>query len=277
MNKIRILTLILLASAVTPSFGDGEHAWHAHYLANAGVMIARDDTKILFDPFFRKGFGQYDLVPSETEAEIFAGSSPWDSIDAIFISHHHGDHFDPAVIFRYMHRWPSVRLYAPRQAAEAVLAVNEAPGESVLSRVHGIDLEHNSPALRLDMDGLQIEAVRVPHGGWPKRHADVENIVFRVTLDNATTVMHLGDADASREHFALHESYLRERETDLAMVPVWLMLTDKGRYILDEHIDAEHEVGVHVYKGVPDDPLERPPKFDGLDIFTEPGEIRHFD
>ena len=63
----------------------------------------------------------------------------------------------------------------------------------------------------------------------------------------------------------------------MAMVPVWLLLTEKGRYVLDEHIDAEHAIGVHVYKSVPDDKEDRPPKFQGLDIFTQPGEIRHFE
>ena len=278
MTKVRILTLIALTLLSTSSYADdGQTWWRAHYLANAGVMIARGDTKVLFDPFFRNGYGQYDLVPAALEAEIFAGASPWDGIDAIFISHHHGDHFDPAVVMQFLHRWPSVRLYAPQQAVAALLALDDAPSESILNRVHGLKLERDSPAVRLGMEGLLIEAVRIAHGGWPDRHADVENIVFRVTLDNTATVMHLGDADAGREHYAPHESHWQARATDLAMVPVWLLLTDKGRYVLDEHIDAEHAIGVHVYKSVPDDTQDRPPKFEGLDIFTQPGEIRHFE
>ena len=240
-------------------------------------MSGRGDTKILFDPFFRNDYGQYDLVPEAMEAEIFAGSAPWDGIDAIFISHHHGDHFDPAVVMQYLHRWPSIRLYAPEQAVTALLAVEDTDRESVLNRVHSVELERDSPAVLLEMDGLLIEAVRIAHAGWPERHADIENIAFRVTLDNATTLMNLGDADAGRGNYAPHQSHWQARESDLAMVPVWLMLTEKGRYVLDEHVDAEHEIGVHVYKRVPDDPEDRPPMFEGLDIFTEPGEIRQFE
>ena len=272
---IRPLTLIILAVLSNTSFADDEQTWRAHYLANAGVMIARGDTKILFDPFFRNDYGQYDLVPTEMEAALFAGSSPWDGIDAIFISHHHGDHFDPAVVTKFLQRWPTVELYAPTQAVAALVNLEEAPSRSLLDRVHGIKLERDSAAARFDMDGLSIEAVRIAHGGWPDRHANVENIVFRVTLDNATTVMHLGDADAGREHYAPHISHWQARATDLALVPVWLMLTDKGRFVLEEHIDAEHEIGVHVFKSVPDEPDNRPPMFEGLDIFTQPGETRH--
>jgi L-ascorbate metabolism protein UlaG (beta-lactamase superfamily) len=278
MIKIRLTTLIILAVLSTSSYADDGQSWRAHYLANAGVMIARGDTKILFDPFFRNDYGQYDLMPREMEAALFAGVPPWDGIDAIFISHHHGDHFDPAVVMRFLDRWPSVKLYAPQQAVAALLALEEGvASESLLDRVHGLTLERDSAAAHLDIDGLQIEAVRIAHGGWPDRHVDVENIVFRVTLDNATTVMHLGDADAGREHYAPHISYWQARVTDLALVPVWLLLTDKGRYVLDEHVDAEHAIGVHVYKSVPDNAEDRPPKFEGLDIFTRPGETRHIE
>jgi L-ascorbate metabolism protein UlaG (beta-lactamase superfamily) len=258
------------------SHADDERSWRAHYLANAGVMIARGDTKILFDPFFRNDYGQYDLMPQEMEAALFAGLPPWDGIDAIFISHHHGDHFDPAVVLKFLHSQPSVKLYAPQQAVTALLALTDAPSESLMNRVHGLKLERDSAAVRMDMDGLIIEAVRIAHGGWPDRHADVENIVFRVTLNNATTVMHLGDADAGREHYARHASYWQARVTNLALVPVWLLLTDNGRYVLDEHVGAEHAIGIHVYKSIPDNPESRPPEFEGLDIFTQPGETRHF-
>lgn len=276
-NSNRPLILILLALWSTVSYADDEQTWGAYYLANSGVMIAHNNTKVLFDPFFRNDYGQYELVPSEMEAAILAGAPPWDGIDAVFISHHHSDHFDPKVVMNYLRHWPAIKLYAPQQAVTALQALDEAANEAVMERVNSIQLERDSAAVRLNMDGLQIEAVRIAHGGWPNRNADVENIVFRVTLDNAATVMHIGDADAGREHYVPHVSFWQGRATDLALVPVWLMLTDKGRYVLDEYIDAGHEIGVHVYKSVPDNPDSRPPEFEGLDIFTEPGETRHFE
>jgi hypothetical protein len=54
------------------------------------------------------------------------------------------------------------------------------------------------------------------------------------------------------------------------------MLTDKGRFVLEEHIDADQEIGVHVYKNVADEPENRSAQFEGLDIFTRPGETRDF-
>lgn len=276
MTKIRIHVLMVLAALATATYADDERPWGARYLANAGVMIEQGDTKILFDPFFRSDFGQYDLMPRDMEAALFAGTPPWDGIDAIFISHHHGDHFDPSVVVRFLRRWPAVNLYAPQQAVDALLALEDGQGELSLDRVHGLKLERDSVAVRLETDGLLVEAVRIAHGGWPNRHANVENIVFRVTLDNAATVMHLGDADSGREHYVTHASYWRDRSSDLALVPVWLLLSEEGRNAVDEHVEAEHAIGMHVQKSVPDNPDRRPPEFKGLDIFTQPGETRQW-
>ena len=271
---IRTLLLAQLAVFAAACLADEDHSWDAHYIANAGVMVTRGEAKILFDPFFRNGYGVYDLAPQQIEAAIFAGNPPWDSVDAIFVSHHHGDHFDPMLILEYLKVWTTVHLYAPQQAIDALLSLDIVLGEALLDRIHGIELERDSAAARLELNGLEIEAVRIAHGGWPDRNSQVENLVFRVTLDNATTVMHLGDADGGKEHYAPHAAFWKERNADLALVPVWLFLTEKGQYVLKNHVDAQLAIGIHVYKSIPDDPNRRPPEFDGLDIFTKPGESR---
>jgi L-ascorbate metabolism protein UlaG (beta-lactamase superfamily) len=275
-SNAQSFALIVIAWLSTASHADDAATLRVHYLANAGVMIAHGDTKILFDPFFRNDYGQFELLPKEMEAAIFAGSPPWDGIDAIFISHQHDDHFDPAIVMQYLLRWPNVMLYAPQQAVDSLLDLNEAAGNAVLDRVHGVALQPDSEPAEIEMDELDIEAVHVAHAGWPGRHTEVDNIVFRVTLDSSVTVMHLGDADAAEELYTPHESFWGERRTRVAVLPVWLLLTDKGRYTLETFVDAEHEIGVHVYNRIPENPAERPPEFRGLDIFKVPGEIRDF-
>jgi len=237
-------------------------------------MIAHDDSKVLFDPFFRNGFNTYDLMPAKMEADIFSGSQPWDGIDAIFISHYHGDHFDPAIVVEYLLLWPDVHLYAPEQAMQAVQSLPGSQQEGLLNRLHSIVLDRDSDAARFQLGDIDVEAVRVAHGGWPERHRDVQNIVFRVTLDDEMTVIHLGDADKDQQHFAPHDAFWQERDADVALPPVWLFFTDEGRHVLETYVDADREIGIHVYSSIPDDPSRRPPEFHGLDIFTRPGETR---
>lgn len=237
-------------------------------------MIAHADSKVLFDPFFRNGFNTYDLMPAKMEADIFAGTPPWNGIDAIFISHYHGDHFDPAVVLEYLELWPNVNLYAPAQAVQALVVLPGANNEQIVARLHSLDLERNSNPLHLEFGDIDIEAVRVAHAGWPERHSDIQNIAFRVTLDEAMTVVHLGDADSDAQHYSPHADFWNARDADLALPPVWLMLTDKGRHVLTTYVDAQHAIGIHVYSSIPDDAAKRPPEFHGLDIFTRPGETR---
>jgi L-ascorbate metabolism protein UlaG (beta-lactamase superfamily) len=245
-----------------------------HYIANMGAMIEQGQNKILFDPLFRNSFGIYDRVPAKIEDALLAGIEPWDSIDAVFISHHHEDHFDPAVILKLLNAQQAIELFGPEQAAAAVRKLVVDPEDSVLKRVHGLSLENGAAAIEIELGPLFIEAIRIPHAGWPSRHEHVENLVFRVTLDSETTVMHFGDADPLDQHFAIDPGHWQKRPTHFAMPPYWFFLSIEGRRILEDRIGALQSIGMHVPTEVPDDPANRPENLQGVDLFTRPGETR---
>ena len=277
MNNILcrlLLAILCVPGAAAPCRADDGTPLHAHYLANAGVMVSRGETKLLFDPFFRNDYGVYALVPADMEAAIMAGEPPYDGIDALFVSHYHDDHFDPALVLAYLEKWPEIEFYAPQQAIDIMLQEVDLPDMAILNRVHGLNLEAGGDAAEIRADELVIEAAQIAHAGWPSRNTEIDNVTFRVTIDDATTVLHLGDADKSAEHYEPQREYWQERKPRLAFAPVWLLLTEPGRNILDEFVGAEHVIGVHVYTRVPQDPADRPDDFDGLDLFTRPGETR---
>ena len=258
-------------------FADEDHKLEAHYLANAGVMVAQGSSKVLFDPFFRNDYGVFDLVPGDMERAIFEGEAPWDGVDAVFISHQHDDHFDPALLVAYLARWPEVQMYAPQQAVDQLLVAQPNVSESVLNRINGLALGPDSKPAEIIAGDIQIEAVQVAHAGWPSRHTEVHNVAFRVTLGDSATVVHLGDADKGREHYEPHRDYWAAREVRVAFAPIWLFLTEPGQYVLSEYVDAEFPIGVHVDDRVPDDPAARPARFREIDLFAQPGETRSFD
>ena len=268
------LTCLILCCLCSSGHTSETQSSRAHYLANAGVMIERGQTKIVFDPLFRNDYGIYDRVPEKIETAFLAGTAPWDGIDAVFISHYHEDHFNPALILNLLNAHTTIDLFAPDQAAEAIRALGGDPDDAVLKRVHGLTLKHGSEPVDIELDALRIEAIRIPHSGWPRYHENVENIVFRVTLDNTTTVMHFGDADPDDEHFAKYPSHWNQRHTHFAMPPYWFFLSDWGRQILENRIDASHTIGVHVPNEVPDDAKSRNETLQGFDLFTRPGETR---
>ena len=243
------------------------------YLANEAALVEHADTKILFDALFDNGFDRYDLVPDELLSKLYSGDPPFDGVDAVFVSHAHGDHFAADRMLRYLSAQPNVKLYAPVQAVQQMRAQAEADS-SVFSRVVGIAAEVGEPAESYAIDDIDILVMRVPHSGWPNRMTDIENLVFHVRLGSATSVAHFGDADPNPRHFAPHADAWRELQTDLALPPWWFFLSEGGRIILNEHVRPSESVGMHVPTDMPADEAERPEEVRGYDLFTTPGEQR---
>lgn len=267
---MRISSIVLLTTIMASSV----NAQEAFYMANEGVMVSDGDTRILFDPLYPESFGQYLLVPEEMRRALFAGEPPFDGVDAIFISHFHGDHFSPEDVLALMLAQPGITLYAPQQAVLGMRSIADGDQQSVFSRVHAVSLEYGDAPVTLEMDELLVEAVRIPHSGWPTGRVDVENIVWRVTLNANSTVVHMGDADPNDAHFALDPEYWNRVNPDMAFPPYWFFASQAGRSILENRVGAARNVGIHVPQQIPADPLRRPVELRGADLFTNPGETR---
>lgn len=273
----QILTFLILLAVVHVDANASESeptSPTAQYLANEGLMVTHNQTKILFDPLFRNGYGQYLLLPEQMEAALFAGEPPFDGIDAIFISHYHGDHFSPADILRLLKSQPGIHLYAPSQAVSGLKEVAADDDAEVFERVTAVNLEYKDAPVSMNMDGLLIEAVRIPHSGWPTGRLDVANISWRVTLDETTTVVHMGDADPNDVHFARDAAYWDKAQVDMAFPPYWFFDSTFGPGVLEHRVQADHNVGIHVPVSIPADPSLRPAGLRDIDLFTQPGETR---
>jgi len=233
-------------------------------------MVERGEIRILFDPLFRYPHDYYQSVPPETEAAILSGSAPFEGIDAVFISHFHADHFSAELIMQMLVNQPGITLFAPGQAVSALYGVAPDDGQEIFERIKRIDLAYGDAPVSFELGKQLIEAVMIPHSGWPNTHRHVENLSFRVTLDEATTVVHMGDADARIRHFEQHQDYWNERQADAAFPPYWFFLSDSGRLVLDQHIRPAAAVGLHI----PADVEQREAELAEFDVFTEPGESR---
>ena len=57
------------------------------------------------------------------EEALYAGAPPFDDIDAIFISHVHGDYYSAQDILRLLKAQPGIHLYVPGQAVQGLCGV----------------------------------------------------------------------------------------------------------------------------------------------------------
>lgn len=245
------------------------------YLANEGVMVTHEETKILFDPLFDNTFDTYQKVPADVRNALLAGAKPYDNVDAVFVSHYHGDHFSPTDVMTLLENHPQARLYAPAQAVGEMrrLAASQV---SVFDRVVGLDLAYGDRPMRIVQGGLIVDAIHIPHSGWPTARTDVQNIAFRVTLEETSTVLHLGDADARLVHFSANDDYWDERTVDLALPPYWFFLAEDGIAVLEDRLDVRSSIGIHVPASF-EDSANIPAEIRAKDLFTRPGERRRFE
>lgn len=261
--KRPLIVLLIILSIVGKSHSHEQQAI-ATYLGNEAIMVENGDNKILFDPFFHNSYNHYQLVPEEIRKALFNNKAPYDNIDVIFISHAHGDHFAADDMLKYLLKFPKIKLIAPKQAIDKLMALEKS--QSVKDQTIAIQLNRGDKPKTIQLDKLLIEAVRIPHAGWPGR-ADISNLVFRVTLDKDVTIMHMGDADPNDTHFKPYKDYWQKNLTNTAFPPYWFFTSEDGQIILDERINAEKTIGVHVPVKVP---FEL--KMTGEEYFSKPSE-----
>ena len=271
-NTISLVAVFLLAGCnnVQSQVSDKPHdKAQVRYIANESVLVSHGDTRILFDPLPLSGFGVYPETPQEDIVKMMAGEGAYADIDAVFISHAHSDHFSAPAMLAYMNAQPDIWLIAPRQAFDMMLK-EETWLSSYASRMTILDLEAGDPAQELEVGDFKASAVRIPHAGWPApERASIQNIVYRVTLSDTATVIHMGDADPKRQHFIPHKEHWAEKRTDTAFPPYWFLTSSSGRYILSDEMNISKNIGVHVPLEIPDDLKES-----GQDYFSVSGETR---
>ncbi len=268
---IQCLTLVVFCSTAA-----AQETSSVRYLANEGVMAVHGETKILFDPIFHYGPDTYQRLPQSMRDAIISGEPPYDGVDGVFISHYHPDHFQASGILMLLREQEGIRLYAPAQAVTEMRRIAAPDDESIFERVTIFDLQYGDAPVFVRKGRLLIEAIHVPHSGWPTARTDVQNIAFRVTLEDTSTVVHLGDADPRLVHFKQDETFWDERRVDLALPPYWFFLSEDGREILVDRIYARHSIGIHVPAKFAQERDTIPEELLGEDLFMQPGEGRRF-
>lgn len=265
MNRAIVVCLAFIPSLVVAH----DHAT-AHYLGNEGVMIERGETKVLFDAFYAESYGQYALVPAQINDAMMNGAPPFDGVDAVFVSHVHSDHFSAAPAIAYLRAQPGVTLFAPEQVREKILEAGVSDDDPMMRRVRTLALAPEEKGEVFSLGEIGVDVIAVPHAG---NRPHIQNYAWRVTLDEKTTVIHLGDADPRVSNFSRHQQQLSAKETHTAFPPYWFVGDENGDLILTDIIKAKQVIGVHVPKraaGKGDEWRERA----GGDLFTDPGETR---
>lgn len=241
----------------------------ATYIANEAIMVENGDLKVLFDPLPLTGFGTYPDVMKTDVAAILNGQSPFDDIDLVFISHAHRDHFSAKALNLFMSAQTDTHVVAPSQALD-LMKGDASWDEAFETRMTVLDMQYGEAPMEIIHDDIKASAVRIPHAGWPiPQRAKVQNMVYRVDLGDGVIVMHMGDADVNPNHYAPFRDHWNARQTDTNFPPYWFLLSETGKKISTNTVNAKNAIGIHV-------PIKTPPELvgSGQDYFSVFGETR---
>jgi L-ascorbate metabolism protein UlaG (beta-lactamase superfamily) len=211
------------------------------YIGNAGFMVTVNDKKILIDALF-SGLRDNYTLPKNILDTLVSAQPPFDDVDLILVTHGHADHWAPGLVQQYLQNNPHAKF------ASTTVITNWLP--AFADRLIKLDPTPGKP-VQADIDGIQVEALSLSHGG------DVRtNIGFVVTV-NDVNLFFSGDLDISQVSFEEFRAYqLPEKGMDVAFMPHFYF-TDipAEQKFLREGIASKYLIPTHYY--YTDPPLNR--------------------
>jgi L-ascorbate metabolism protein UlaG (beta-lactamase superfamily) len=193
--------------AGAPARDGGEHRTRLTFLGHSSVLIELDELRILTDPMLRDGIGPIRRQVRAVIPELFA------DLDAVFISHGHHDHLDPASL-RAIPGRPTVIV--PRGFRREGEKADLGPVEEV------------EPGDQLIIDRVRFEVVHAEHAG-KREPFGPDGPAIGSLLTGSRRVYFPGDT-------ALFPGLADlARDLDVALLPVW----GWGPNLRGGHLDPE--------------------------------------
>jgi L-ascorbate metabolism protein UlaG (beta-lactamase superfamily) len=196
------------------------------YLANEGVMIDCGGQRILIDALLRDSLDTYVRHPPDVQEKIETGKPPFDHVVLALATHFHLDHWDPGAIARFLANNPHA-MFASTPQATAMLPW------SFRQRVRSLWPGGKNHA-RLAVGGANVQA-------FPLEHGKAQNLGYRISVCGKT-LLHLGDADPSEASF---RTLIAAGPADVALVPFWWLLDEKGAEFVRHKWRPQHLIAVH--------------------------------
>ncbi len=209
------------------------------HIANEGFLIAGGGRRVLVDALFSSGVQGYPTIPADILSKLEAGEPPFDKVDLVLATHHHADHFDPAMVARYLERFPDVHFVSTEQAVERFRdAARSRP--DLMARARGI-MPPEGQHIELAPRGIGLTVLNLHHGR--DRSPPVQNLGFIIEV-GGMKLLHVGDTEADAREFAPYA--LADEGIDVALLPSWFLTYEKWKRAVHESITPKQIVVMHL-------------------------------
>ena len=217
------------------ALASAEPAVDVRYVANSGMLVTVSGRRFLLDAPIRDGIAPYATSSAEERQRLESARPPYDEVAAVLVTHWHEDHFIADAVASHLAHNPRAVLVSSPEVVQRVRQV--APG------VPATQLREVLPAPgtseQVDVGGVPVRVLRIRHN--PARRLPGQHVGFLV--GDATTVLHVGDADPTHDNFALMKTL---PPVDIGLLPFWYVLTDTNRRVVTDTIRPARLVAMHV-------------------------------
>jgi len=208
-------------------------------LANAGVVIADGETRVMIDGMVVEPYSVYGSLPPEAIPSFNQALADFASIDIALVSHRHHEHNQPEFACGFMQASRSTVLYT---SGQVIGLMREKCREFMTTspRVHEIDPQYGAPRV-IEAPGVKITVFPLSHG--TRKDARIQNFGHLVEM-GGTSVLHVGDAAMNPEDF--ERAGLGQRKGDVALIPFLYFQPGPGAELVSRYLDAPLKIAVHI-------------------------------
>ncbi|WP_419822270.1 MBL fold metallo-hydrolase [Anoxybacterium hadale] len=232
------------------------------YVSNAGVLLNLNGRKILIDGLCREGFDLYRTTPDKMAEDILLGIPPYDGIDLMLFTHHHGDHFDAELVAAYVRNGGKAAILSTEKTVAAVRkqlgSARQDQCAAAVSRssleekrgVSALPFEGEGQLISLDLapgerhtlhlSGIEIDAISMVHLG--KEYENVRNLAF--LIKGNVKILHVGDGAYEVENY--QGLKLDEEGIDLMIAPFPYVSLPSSRNLIQEWISPKKIAVMHL-------------------------------
>lgn len=211
-------------------------------LANAGVVIADGETRVMIDGMVVEPYSVYGSLPPEAIPSFNQALAEFASIDLALVSHRHHEHNQPEFACGFMQASHSTQLYT---SGQVIGLMREKCREFMTTspRVHEIDPQYGVPQV-IEVPGVRVTVFPLSHG--TRKDARIQNFGHLVEM-GGTSVLHVGDAAMNPEDF--ERAGLAQRKVDVALIPFLYFQPGPGADLVERYLDAPLKIAVHIPPG----------------------------
>jgi len=210
-------------------------------IANAGILIEYDGTGILVDGVHHDATSRFSPVSRVDLLHMRLGKQAFKTLDYLFFSHEHSDHFSPLYVTELIHAREIHKVFLPKAASpspELGLLCNHLRKKSVEADILSLQPGEFAPfQLGPNITG-RIIATR--HMG--PQYQSVINYCYLFDL-SGVTLLFTGDGDFVREYY---EAALSGIELDLVFVNPLFYQHPQGQKLINTLFTPKHLVVYHL-------------------------------